>query len=652
MPIYFGFPSSDKNNKHVKVSTKLLTKGIELLRAPPSKIRTICLPFADSPLWNVYVNNLSPIILSLSSGAPTPMSLESYDDIAKHPNPLPAQYPDLCIGINNTNQETTRWLQEQGFEEQQIRNETTWLLHNPASRDLARLTRNDCPLTIKKKVFAPVGYVNLNAATELAFILSLMSWSAQCLAIPMFDKDIDRKVLTTNLTPPAAGEEGGITTTSPDAAKFAADRLLLLSHKDIVKIFDDTTTGSLNEYDDSVDAAILAPYKAHYSVSDLLNDTKLPGGVLLRYVEELCDSDPEGVPSFIENHVLRSLGGDLEEILEKVDDIRSAWGVIRTTRTGHVLSHIAKAMEIAIKCSAGVRLIFERGFYEGTLIVGCGFSITINSDVYLSKSVMDLRIELSSMETHSRALADIKAILFSGEMEVDNRSEIKSMAELRNVCLLSQIVDQDKGRVMELARKLRFGRNKLSVNVGNILWLLNHVLDGSDTFGDDDPIAPTALFTTDKLEVAMSCFPELSCPSFRHPSGVAVKLTSDKAPTPPKDNVHKKATGANAGQVNNGGWIFTVRRVEYKEALVDFASMMTSKEARSTSSSVARQMGYFVLSGGNFELVFQKLKQCTTRFGAQTATNPEVLNATSHGEKRELNASDAGEKPKKRRNYF
>ncbi|KAF2791725.1 hypothetical protein K505DRAFT_363570 [Melanomma pulvis-pyrius CBS 109.77] len=155
--------------------------------------------------------------------------------------------------------------------------------------------------------------------------------------------------------------------------------------------------------------------------------------------------------------------------------------------------------------------------------------------------------------------------------------------------------------------------------IQEVLWAigLNRVRDGTDKFSDDDLLSTDYLLSTDNLEVAMSCFPENICPSFRHPSGVSVKLTSDKPPSPPKEEKRSKATGANTGQINNGTWILTVRRIEPKEAVIDLNSMMKEKEARSTSSSVARQMGNFVLSGGNSETIFQKLEACTSRYETQ-----------------------------------
>jgi hypothetical protein len=652
MPIYFGYPATDKRNKRVEVSDKLKEKGIELLRAPPSKIRMIVLPFANIPVWHAYVNSFPALIKSINEKAPVPIGLEGYDDITRHPRPFPLDYPDLCLGVSNLNPTTTKWLADNGFEEQTIRNETSWLLHNPRSRDLRHLAADDCPLVLKPKIFSPVGYVNFNAAGKLAAIVSLMSWTAQCLSITVFDKQVGREILTADIQTPEVPQDGGAVITPKDVADRQTERSGLESYKVLLKVFENTDLSNLPDNTDVVDAQPIASNLAYYSINDLQNDTKNPGGVLLRFVDELSDEDHEGVPNFITKYALRSLGADLEEILDEVDEIRSAWGVIRSTRAGHVLSHIAKAMEIAIDSNCAVRIIFENNFYEGTVIYGRGFSISFNGNVYQSKNTVSLNSELALMETHSRALQDIMAILYSGEMEVDNRAEIRSMAALRVECLNSQLSEDDRTKLIELARKLRFGKNKLSVNMGNINWLLGHVLDGSIAFGSDDPLSANSLFCTDKLEVAMSCFPENSCPSFRHPSGVPIKLTSDKAPSPPKDQTRSKGTGANAGQINNGGWIFTIRRVAFKEAVTDFTTMMKLKEARSTSSAVARQMGNFVLSGANFESIFQKLKQCTTRVDAATGVNAEVIGSNAQGQKRELSAADAGQKTKKPRNYF
>lgn len=70
--------------------------------------------------------------------------------------------------------------------------------------------------------------------------------------------------------------------------------------------------------------------------------------MLLRYVPDLSNDDPTGVPQFFTKYLLKSPGATFEEQINEVMDMKSFWGVLRTTSSGHILSHIVKCFEIAI----------------------------------------------------------------------------------------------------------------------------------------------------------------------------------------------------------------------------------------------------------------------------------------------------------------
>lgn len=171
-----------------------------------------------------------------------------------------------------------------------------------------------------------------------------------------------------------------------------------------------------------------------------------------------------------------------------------------------------------------------------------------------------------------------------------------------------------------------------------------------DSIEDDYPIGPEGLFSNDPIEIAMSCFPKTGCPSFRHPSGSPIDLRAKKAPSPPTDVKRKGKKGPQ--QINNRGWIFSIRRIAFSEAVLDFRALLQEKEARSMGSSASKGLGCFVLSGGNFEKVFYMLKDCLKASSDEVAVSSETTNVDNGGSKRVASQTIVKPGPSKKSKAF
>lgn len=652
--IYFGYPASQSNAKKVNVAPSLKEKGIELLRASPSSVQVICKPIVKSALWNIYIHHLSAILLSLSLGAPVSLLQEGFYVDSTCPNLLFINYPPLAIVVENLNQENRQWLIEEGFEEQEIRSTTTHIINNPSSDLLSRLASETCKIKFNKTCFAPYRVTNFKAISNFSMIRNLFSYLAMVLQVPIFDRELDlAKFRIISISDSGDTEAMNLDdTTAPEELDKDASPKGFEHRNMLKKLFSVSNALSTPQTKDTCSAAQFMKSSNMFAPNEFDQDNLLPG-TLLRFVQELADDDSDGVPSFIQEYLFSSLGDSFTEQIDMFHELKSSWGVLKTTDVGHVLSHMVKCFRIAIDGQCGIKLIFDNGYYEGAIIQGSGYTIFTQNHLFSPCLPPDLNEDIVALETHGYAILEIKKILLKGKIpEKEIPDDFGDMNELRILLLQGRFNDDDRKNIQNLSRKLRFPHHRWAVNLGTIMKMLTAISKGTESITEDFPVGPEGIFSTDPVEITLSCFTTNGCPSFRHSSGVAIDLTTDKAPSPPKIDNNRKDKKPSA-QINNGGWIFSVKRVEFSEAVADFHDLLKTKEARSIGSAASKGLGHYVLSGGNFEKVFHALKDCTKVNLEKLGVNSEITNLTVQGLKRApLNTLDSPGASKKSRTFF
>jgi len=645
MSIYFGHPVTQSKQKKIEVSPALKERGIELLRAVPSQVHTFVLPLIESTIWATFISSLSAISLSLSENVPVSLNRAGFWIENRHIRALPIKLPDICIQVLNPGSSIHQWLIDHNFEEQEIRGAQYYLLINPSTTILSELLSEDCPVKVKEDNYTPYRYANLSSLFVFTEMVNVLSYVLQALSAPLWAGEVDRRDLlpSSKTSGKQAADKMDIEAPSASTTTTKETNDGLKAH-DITKIYPNPKAlVAFPSKELMVDASVLQGCIGWETISEISKVyEKIGFGAVTRYVAELSEDDPYGVPHFFTKFLKRSLGDSATEILENVDRYRSAWGILKTTSSGHILSHIVKSMEIAIEANCGITALFDHEYYEGSLISGLGFIVSNRTETFTPLASKELAEQIDLMASHQKAWKAIKDKLVEGNIDEDGIPiDIEDMSVLRNLCLASDLNEEDRQKIRENAKKLRFPIRKWSINMGNLRSMLNILIGGLNILDKSYPIGPEGLFSNDPLEIVMSCFNKGCCPSFRHPSGVPVNLRLSKAPSPPTDQ--KRKGGKGPQQVNNGGWIFSVRRVDYSEAVSDFRVMIKEGEARSMSSSAARNLGYFVISGGNFEKTFALLRECLAVINKTGLDkNPEEIAEGSGRPKRTLSGDVPG----------
>lgn len=631
MPVYFGHDITRRGEKKVDVSDSLKKVGIELLRAAPSQVVVTVLPFVTSPVWSMFIASLSALLLSLSVGTPISLNLAGYRIDHRHPSRFPYTLPRISIEVTNKGPKQLEWLMENGFEEQEIRGKAYFICEEPSHDSLRSLLDGSSSVDYNDRNYVPLRTANISSLLVVSEMVNTLSYLLQVLQMRLFDELPQRSDIM--------GPEDEVGELIESMQVDSADKPVPTSRKQVssglselgklFSHFSDFLKGPSKS--DMVTATTLSPLRTFVSLDVALTHTEHVSGTFLRYVPDLSEDDPTGVIQFFSRYLRRSLGLTTTEICERLDDYRASWGILKSTEVGHILSHLVKCMEIAIEAHCGLTAIFDSEVYEGCVLKGSGYSLNFRNSNFLPLSPVELNDELDTVETNRRLLKKLYDLVDSA-VESFKGTDLTNPTKLRSLLLVCSFTDSEKTTVLDLVGRIRFTQKKWPVTLTNIMRFLDILSKSLDDIDFETPLGPEAMFSTDPIEVAMSCFKDGSFPSFRHPSGVPIDLSLRKAPGPQLSNQSKKGKGPQS--VNNGGWIFSVRRVDFVEAVSDFRLLLKEKEARSLGSAASKGLGYFVLAGGNFERVFLKLRDVIGTIDPSSVANPEVDNEL--GSKRRL----------------
>lgn len=607
MPVYFGHAVTQRGDKKIDVSDSLKQLGINLLRAAPSQVVCDVLPYVSSPLWSFFLASLSALMFAASKQVPVSLNLIGYRIDSKHPHPLPWHLPRISIEVKNKGPKQLEWLLENGFEEQEIRGKSYFICEEPTSNILQPLLGGTSGVDFNDRNYVPLRTSNMSALLILSEMYNTLSFLSIFMRNYLYGSSLPTRATLID----SLGAEISSTLRSGMDVDTEGDRapttsLVPSGISAILEYFPALTTFQTGPSDQEVAKAASSISTAPFLSPNDLSHSFQTSGLFLRFVPDLSDEDPTGVVSFFSKYLRRSLGNTSQEIFERLDDYRAAWGILKSTDAGHVLSHLVRCFEIGFDACCGVVPIFSDGFYEGCALIGTGFTLNFRTELFLPLHPGDFATELMAMETNKRLLDKILSILRKADVTIGSVSDISKPAALRRNILLADIDSEGKTILMALVRKVRFPYSKWSVTLGSIIRFCSLLKGPIDDIPDETPVGPEGMFSIDPVEVLMSCFKAGTCPSFRHPSGVPIDLSARKPPSAPVESQSKKGKGP--GQVNNGGWVFSIRRVDIVEAVSDFRTLVKEKEARSLGSAASRGLGYFVLSGGNFERVFHSLK--------------------------------------------
>jgi len=196
-------------------------------------------------------------------------------------------------------------------------------------------------------------------------------------------------------------------------------------------------------------------------------------GLFVPFVEPLQAFDPTTVCSVINDYFLKCLGSSAEGIVEMMEQIKTAWGILQKTQTGAMLSHLCWCIRVALKAQSRVLPIFDNAIYRGALLSGGGFTLRVELTTYRPIEYSTLSTDLKAANTHNVAIAKI-ASLTGNEVDRNSVEGAKSISELRTALIKAWTKESTaKPEVMKVAPLLNYGDKSWSINTTSILNALD-----------------------------------------------------------------------------------------------------------------------------------------------------------------------------------
>jgi hypothetical protein len=603
MPVYFGHPiPTSSKGKKPEASQELKAKGIELLRCSPCDMNIIGIPLALLAIWGIFKEYFSTITYSISIKAGSSLFPEDLEITSVHPDPLPIPLPPICVSLKNHNQASLEFLGNNGFEQVEIRG-STFFLCSTVTRELVRtLMHPGCPAQLEEDSFCPYRFVNISALYSALDIINLLSYACHAM---MFTTDDSGDFGRSDYARDSSGDddareqmeiedrEAGPTPINKDTAHDIAGLFASSSHSTFPTA---RVPGSL------VDTTVYRKRKFCSTASSFT--AELPGTVL-RYVPELANEDKTTVLSFIQTFMLWNLGSNMSDCLSSLSQLKSSWGNLCSTDFGLIVSHLAKSLYLAMESQTSITALFDMGFYEGCVLQGEGFRLAVNNIVMFPFVPENLQSDVRGLGTHHNTLQKIIAIIHREQKVELHSKDVISMSSLRTLLLGTSLSESAKEEITALAKLLRYPARPWNINHANIMKMIE-IIRGLPVINDSTPLGSRALFSKDMITVALSCFGEGTCPSFIHANGTPIDL-SGTLPRPSREQTMGRDKPRGRQTTSNAAWTFAIRRVRYDEALGNLRTLLNNKQARSVSSSIARQLGCVVIQGKQFGEMFGAL---------------------------------------------
>jgi uncharacterized protein (UPF0147 family) len=245
-------------------------------------------------------------------------------------------------------------------------------------------------------------------------------------------------------------------------------------------------------------------------------------------VKDLCIADSQTVPDLMADYFARCLSPNLNDVPEALHNLKSAWGTICFTDSGHEITHICKCIDIALKAQCTVYPVFTNNIYEGTAILGCGYTLHINREAFTPMSYAGLQNDVKNGSLHTKSIKEIKEAICD---ETHNK-KVEDATSIRELSVVLKGISLDstqRRNITKSAHNLAYTAGYWSTSANYVIRVLDLLADPNKPIETDIPMHPDYIFSDDRVEMVLSAFGHFA-PSFMIQGGTTFDLKQDKIP--------------------------------------------------------------------------------------------------------------------------
>lgn len=488
-----------------------------MVRSTFDKLAIDVIPNYRQPAYNNYVNYL-PSYMKASFTRTAISIQEVFHPLMYKISPLfPIIYPALSVTFpgalpNNIKED----LIQHGFEEAMVKREKVMIFRNVTAEIVGLLSRSGASQTAT----CPGNTINLACIPALILIRKVFSAFFAVHTYPAF-RDEDQLNNVTSL----------------ESATRVGKRKLVTAQLDLEDAPPAKRGPGVGDVDINMEGTSSAPASSdtisvalpqNLEKGWLEDDDTVPtaGGLFFHYIPDLSVPDQILVPRVLTNYFLGCFGSNKNETLQQIETVRARWGIISETDTGREITHMAACIDIGLRAQARIVPVFSNGVYNGCIISGVGYTVSINRRLYEPLSPSQLEDELARFGGRGSILRAIAELAVGHKFIETKGAKIlvaESMWDLRELLGKCDLSETDRDEIVKLAHKLHFGRH-WPINQTTICDALRLVAS-TDELGAI-PLHPSVLFTTDRLSLVWSGFGPLA-PTCHYLGGPVVTLPRD-----------------------------------------------------------------------------------------------------------------------------
>lgn len=559
-----------------------------MLRAAPHQVGAIARPLVTQHGYASYISHLPAFLKAYNDKRVTPIDKQGYPAALSLNDCISIGNPPLVIDFNGpVPSKHVDDLNKIGFERIKVHRVDNIIQFPSVTFEQARIVRNMNPnLTTP----APVNTVNLQSFESWILVLRVVSNLLRAHTYPAFADDDHQVDDLDDLTEDLLKRKAEVTLqNAPKRVRMEAGVTVNPDEID------------MEDVADVIGESAPVPAEIELRRAKPPSDTRIPwgtqdeipntSGYFFPYVPELCSYDTLTVPALIDEYLIQSLGDKPERQIERMDRIRSAWGLIGKTDAGNVMAHMCKVIQLALRAQGRAFPIVNEGIYQGCILSGARMFIGMNGVIYRPLPFGKLQEEAGSYHMHSIVLDKIIEVCDDDDMR---ESRPETMRELRKLLLECNLTEEERDEVRRLAVHLHFKRDKyLSMNPQTLMAVMRDISSLDDTEDLQLPLHHSALFSRDKIFVSLSAF-GYQAPSFMIDNCPKVSMKQAKAPQ-----------------------TLVIRQKPLQAASTDWKNMLETMEMRNNPRNLSRANKDRSIVGNDKNVLWGEIvKLATSRGGA------------------------------------
>lgn len=528
MSFYLAHPAEANISQTVSPAVK--DRGLSYFKAKPCDVQVAVLPYSIQPGYMCYVKNLCAFMEATLSGRDTFICNRGYPTTeVPHllPIPIPSLIYDYPKALPNNKVEKLR---EHSTQIDGMGKSKSYVMQDVTLEKVRALVDSD--KTINAKTRHVIGTVNLDALKSVFVIQKILSAFLLTHVYPAFRHSDDI----------APQDDTDLMTVVTKKRKISTSSYVACV-SDINKYIEESSEDEMEEREESEDPE---PDRTDIQLTKA-KPTRITGptwgsketipnasGLYVPYVKDLSVADTVTLPTLIANTFVRSLSSTQQGMFEQLEKLRSAWGLIATTEFGHEVSHLSKCIDIALQAQAAIYPVYHNNIYEGSVIFGAGFNISVRGKSIEPIAYADLQALVSESSAHSKAIREITQAVDQGP---DIFAECDSMRALSAIVKGLGLDEITRQTIIKAAHKLSFVQKYWSTSIPNIMQMVELLFDSEKEISVDIAMHPNYLFSSDRVEMVLSAFGH-QAPTFMISGGQKCEL---KVEQPPK-NFHVRTT--------------------------------------------------------------------------------------------------------------